>query len=414
MRKRLIPSMLIGIVLCIISCVKHNGPGSDLPEKDLIAEAKTNFIFNVSITEAKGAALTGSRQHYIQKAPVWEDASVQIMNGIKTVVVPIYYSDTALKVKVINGESKIPLNQVAYLLVYRDPKTNNDLRSEVMYAVPDKSSNQKSFSGTTIIEKWDGTMLRGYKHSPGNIAKLSIENTPQTSYARGTVCEVTEWYTCAHMVGYPEYCRYDHTTTQCVDIPDPATGGSNPGGDPGGGMPGTGTGRVDGNGNIIPGTGGSGTRPTRVPPEPLGPMAICRQSFSFTKAVSLDEKGFGGWQIAAVAGIHMTLLDSRGEAMLISPGPVIYFGLPIVRNTGEFYSKDKAAQIAIDIDNKAIQALMDYYHSGVPVDFEGLNVQYRKALNAEAEKYGGRATLTPGIGGLPTLTPTVAKYYGCN
>ena len=129
MRKRLIPSMLIGIVLCIISCVKHNGPGSDLPEKDLIAEAKTNFIFNVSITEAKGAALTGSRQHYIQKAPVWEDASVQIMNGIKTVVVPIYYSDTALKVKVINGESKIPLNQVAYLLVYRDPKTNNDLRS---------------------------------------------------------------------------------------------------------------------------------------------------------------------------------------------------------------------------------------------------------------------------------------------
>ena len=157
-----------------------------------------------------------------------------------------------------------------------------------------------------------------------------------------------------------------------------------------------------------------GDRPLRVPAEPVGPLAVCPKSFNFIKAISLDEKGFGGWQIAAVSGMHLTLLDTRGEAMLVSPGPIIYIGLPIVRKNGEFYSKDRAAEIAVKIDNKAIEALMNYYHSGVPVDFEGLNAEYRKALNTEAEKYGGKATLTPGIGNLPIMTPTIARYYGCN
>lgn len=413
MKKRVVPAILLGIVLLIASCLKHNGSGSDIPEKNLISEAKNYYIFDVSITEGKGAAMTGSRHHYIQKAPDWERATVEKLNSINTVVVPISYLDTALTVKTINADSKNQLGKLSYLLVYRDPQRNNQLTSEVMYMIPDASSKPNSFSGTSIIEQWDGTILRGYRHSNGKVTPMSIEIGEKSSLAKmTTVCETTDWYVCVTVGNSQEYCDYRNTTTHCIQIDD--GNGAPSSSDPGGGVPSTGDGRIGPDGSVIPGTGGMGDRPVRVPAEPVGPLAVCPKSFNFIKAISLDEKGFGGWQIAAVSGMHLTLLDTRGEAMLVSPGPIIYIGLPIVRKNGEFYSKDRAAEIAVKIDNKAIEALMNYYHSGVPVDFEGLNAEYRKALNTEAEKYGGKATLTPGIGNLPIMTPTIARYYGCN
>lgn len=84
----------------------------------------------------------------------------------------------------------------------------------------------------------------------------------------------------------------------------------------------------------------------------------------------------------------------------------------MIRKDGSFYSKNKAAEIAVDIDNKALQDVMNKYHSGLPIDWEGMNVTYRTALNKYAEQYGGRATLTPDIGGIGALSPTFAKYNG--
>jgi hypothetical protein len=409
MTKRLVPSILLGIVLLIASCLKHNGSDSGIPEKDLISEAKNFYIFDVSITEAKGAALTGSNHHYIQKAPDWDRATVEKLNSINTVVVPICYLDTALTVKTINGNTKTPLGKLSYLLVYRDPKSNNQLTSEVMYTIPDASSTPNSFSGTSIIEKWDGTILRGYKYSNGEVSSMAVEIGDKATLAKqSTVCETTDWYICVTVGSSQEYCTYKNTTTHCIQIDDgPSSPTSSPS-DPGGGtppVPGTDP-RVN-----VPG----GTRPVRVPIEPVGPMDICKQSFVFKKVVALDQKGFGGWQVAPVTGMHLTLLDSKGRAMVVIPGPIIYIGLPIVRKNGEFYSTDRAAQIAVDIDNAAIRTLMDYYHKTVAPDVLGLNAAYRKALNTEAEKYGGKATLDPGIGNeLPTLKPTVASYYDCN
>lgn len=417
MIKRLIPlAALYGVVLLIAACVKKDSAPNSSQEQTLIEEAKEHFIYDVSITEGMGAATTGSKHHYLQKTPRWEFASVERLNSVNTVVVPIAFYDTTHSVKMIGKDAKLPLSNIAFMLVYHNPKKGNELTTELMYIIPDKSSTPKKFSGTTIIEQWDGTILRGYQHLGDAVSRLSVENSPNVTYARGTVCETIDWYTCTHVGNYPEYCQYNYSSTRCIELPDGGSSGSNSG-DPGGGMPsGTGSGRVDANGNPVytpPSTGGG---PSRAGIEPYGMLQICSKSFKFSKVIELDASGKGGWQIAAVMGMHMNLIDSRtpGIPKAVSPGPVVYFGFPVVRKDGTFYSKETAAQMAVDIDKLALGDLMRIYElNRANLDWEGMNVEYRKALNKYAEQKGGKVTLTPGLGNsIGDITPSIAKYSG--
>ncbi|MET3880145.1 hypothetical protein [Chitinophaga sp. OAE865] len=315
----------------------------------------------------------------------------------------------------IGKDAMLPLQNIAFMLVFRDPKRNNELTTEMMYIIPDNSSTPDKFSGVTMVEKWDGTILRGYQHFGGQISRLAMEITAPNMYARGTVCETIDWYTCTHMGNYPEICQYNYSSTRCIELPDGGSSGNPGAGDPGGGMPpSTVAQRVDAHGNPVYTPPSSGGRPQRADAEPLGVLQICSKSFKFSKVIDLDAQGKGGWQIAAVMGIHMNLLDSRGQARIISPGPVLYFGFPVIRKDGTFYSKDKAAEMAVEIDKLALGDVMQYYElNRVDIDWEGMNVAYRKALNKYAEQKGGKVTITPGLGNsIGDITPSVAQYSG--
>lgn len=77
--------------------------------------------------------------------------------------------------------------------------------------------------------------------------------------------------------------------------------------------------------------------------------------------------------------------------------PTIYFGLPVMRSNGEYYSTSRAAEIAAKVVDDAERSVLDYYHrTGGRLDVVGMELYYRQKINEYMQAYAGTATLSPG------------------
>ncbi|QJB34890.1 hypothetical protein HF324_27600 [Chitinophaga oryzae] len=393
------------IVVLSLSCSKRDV--RQVPD-EFFLDARSYFESSV-LPGSQGGTKIAVDQLLLEKSPNWKEARIQELPRGKTVVVPLKHKDTTQYATVIGGTFKCPLDKIGYLLLSKD---KGHFRAEVIYKIPDTARVTEKFSGIVLIETWDGRFLDGYRYRNDSVFRVSTQLLPgglQTNSWQ-TTCEEVDWYTCAYSANTDVYCNYSHTTKHCIDNPDNGSG-TPTGGGVGGAGGGAGTPVYPGR---TPADSDPATRPRREPTEPTGKLDICKKSFVFKKVISLDPNGFGGWQIAAVSNVHMNLVDpGDGVLKIVRPGPVLYFGFPIVRSNKTFYSTARAAELAVEIDNKALLDVMARYHSGKPIDWEGMNALYREKLNEYAKQYGGRVTLSPGIGNLTEDLPvTPAKYSG--
>jgi hypothetical protein len=156
--------------------------------------------------------------------------------------------------------------------------------------------------------------------------------------------------------------------------------------------------------------GGSGGGESSNPDDNVdGTSDICRCSFSFSTVIQLDN-GLGGWQVAGVTNLHMNIVDLQTKELVPITLPTMYFGLPVIRQNGEFYSSASAADIAADAVQKAESDVMSRYHSlGGAVDVAGMNNYFRQRINYYMQQKAGSATLTPG-NGIIILNFNAAKY----
>lgn len=127
-----------------------------------------------------------------------------------------------------------------------------------------------------------------------------------------------------------------------------------------------------------------------------GESNICKSSFKFKKYIDILN-GIGGWQVAGTKDIHMNIVDLVTKRAIKLSLPTIYFGLPVIRTNGEFYSTNTAAGIAADAVIYAEREVMARYHSvGGTLDVVGMTLLYRQKINEFMQTKGGSATLTPG------------------
>ena len=144
----------------------------------------------------------------------------------------------------------------------------------------------------------------------------------------------------------------------------------------------------------------------------------CNSSFHFVTKISgsiTEPKFEGGWQVAAVQGIHYNLVSNYYPPVRIEM-PLLYFGLPVIKKEGTNsyvnFSYEVAQQIAKNAVAKAEEAAKNLYKLWPP-DVETRVAQvYRATISSEMAKFGGLVTeRTPGTGlAVPAADVTTATY----
>lgn len=215
---------------------------------------------------------------------------------------------------------------------------------------------------------------------------LPIENNRSKTQIQARQSDCTDWYLVTTYT-YPDGSQY----TEEIYITTICNGGS-------------GCETLDPNGQnmecINPAEGGGGHGWNEVlSPNEDGLENICENSFRFQKHIDVDPStNVGGWQIAGIRNIHMNIRNlTTGELTMVQL-PTMYFGLPIIRSGGDFYSTTRASEIAAAAVDYAEQRVMSYYHSlgsGI-INFVDINRYYRQQINQFMQNFGGSATLTPG------------------
>jgi hypothetical protein len=146
------------------------------------------------------------------------------------------------------------------------------------------------------------------------------------------------------------------------------------------------------------------------------PTDICKASFSFTRIFSAKVGELdGSWQVAAVSGIRMNIVDTKTGEVLPLRLKTIYFGLPVLRKGGQFYSSNYAQSIAARCVTNAEKNVMDLYHKNPIVsglNIIGLTGYFREQINAQMQKFGGSATLSSPMGIDTSIPLNEASYSG--
>lgn len=139
-----------------------------------------------------------------------------------------------------------------------------------------------------------------------------------------------------------------------------------------------------------------------------GIESICESTIKFKKVLEL-ENGVGGWQIAGVEDVHMNVVNSvTKEVYRVTPGPVVYFGLPIVGGGQGNISQAYASIIAKNAVDYAEEETGKKIANGT-INKMSANAEFRKDMNYYMALYGGRANLSePGLS--ISVTPAKAKY----
>lgn len=125
---------------------------------------------------------------------------------------------------------------------------------------------------------------------------------------------------------------------------------------------------------------------------------ICKKSFKFKKYIE-PTNGVGGWQVSGTKDIHMNIVDFNTRKAVRITLPTMYFGLPVIRSNGEYYSSNRAAEISADAVGWAESEVMARYHAlGGTLDVVGMTLYFRQKINEKMQSYAGSATLQPGSG----------------
>ena len=100
---------------------------------------------------------------------------------------------------------------------------------------------------------------------------------------------------------------------------------------------------------------------------------ICPSSFTF-QTINNTANGVGGWQVAGTQGIRIQIVNTQTGQYVPILLPTIYFGLPIIRSDGTFYSQSAARLRAAEAVEYGEQAVMDYYYAGGSIDAVGMTL----------------------------------------
>lgn len=288
------------------------------------------------------------------------------------------------------------------LLILKSKKTGI-VQATLMHVVPQNGSSDEvsykhfgqKFTGDVFYTDLKGNFINGWRYLNGVITQKSSRKSPESIRSKvnpDDLCSTieTKWYeqTCYYyddgsLIGCSswEYIGSSYRTYCIID-----------GGDGGGG-------------------GGYEELPPNEDENLNAESSICTKSFKFSKKIDI-ENGVGGWQLSGVTNIHMNIVDlTTGEVVPLAL-PAIYFGLPIIRTNGDFYSTTEAARIAAAAVEDAEQKVMEYYHSiGGALDVVGMSLRYRKGMDDYMKTKGGSATLQPGSN-MGTVQMNNAVYSG--
>ena len=389
-------------------------------EQQLITNAKTYFENTVKIKAGNDKALAdtipagGAQFNAVKsliKNAVWSDAYVQTISIGKIVVVPIHFSSSLyIYTNYTDSTVRLPINKLSKLIVYTD--SLKQLHAEVVTEFPDDNfikNSTSSFSGIALVQDWQGNYLHGYQYSASGIKKLAFSSAanagdkttnsavaPDVKPAPPTeTCYESYVTTCVSTADNSQ--KYCTTTTQelgCISDPsDTDDGSSTPGGGDYGGIAGN------------PGS-------VAAPPPP------CASSFKFITYISADPKNVstsGGWQVAAVRGIHLNFAstDPTEEPAMTVSMPVLYFGLPLVRYDGTTYSSSDAADKAQGAVLAGENAIIAAYHSG-NYNTSSLQAIFKQAMISVLATYAGTVSTTgAGAGIVVSPTNVTTADYSC-
>jgi hypothetical protein len=263
-------------------------------------------------------------------------------------------------------------------LVLFTPETGKDIdrlpretfSKIVNKTAPDTDGKYKflSIAGTFVFEiDYEGQNLKSFtkvqQHTNGQNARSS--------------CIDWYWVTTYHYPDGTSSQTWEYVSTTCDGdgCYDPTLASICPGGDGDGGNTSMG---LEHNENID------------------GVDNICESSFKFQQAVA-SSNGAGGWRLAGTTDIRMKVVNlSTGEYVPLNL-PTIYFGLPIFRANGEYYSESRAKEIAAEAVQYAEDEVMRVYRSvGGNLNVAAMILFFREKIDEKMQSYAGSATLTPG------------------
>lgn len=378
--------------------------------KPLIQEAQQWFILRKpNILGEKVAARTYNFGDYKVQ---WDSASTLEDENFEIVECPVWFVHSpGFKMREEKqSEDSITPFAITKLIVLKS-KLTDSMHSVFMNVVSaddnviniSYKSENSHFTGYVFFTTLRGEFINGWAYRDGKIVRQS-SGEPSAGKAKaptegdngGEKCYVivTTWYIRDCIEYYNGYTtcgewNYLETTYQNYCL---YTGGGG-------------------------GSGGSGGYDDTKDPESNlnGIESICKKSFSFNKYIETSN-GVGGWQVAGVKNIHMNIVDFSTGNVVILPLPPIYFGLPVVRSNGDFYSTSTASGIAADAVEWAEQKVMEYYHSiGGSLNVVGMTTYYRNKINEYMQTKGGSAGLSPGsFTNVPLTEAVYSGFFGFN
>ncbi len=236
MRKALIVSnILIFVLLFAIytGCKKSETKNTKLSAKEITLINKAKEYFNDNVKMHQGEVTTNDADPDTSFNPYkdankmadFDNASVMQVDSTNIVVVPIIYSNS-IQAKIQNIDTGISINisNLSKLILYTDSLQN--YHAELVSTTPDQdyiNNVNGNFSGTVIIQNWNGDFLRGYKYKDGNIYNVSLPSSTSDGQTEVnvqapvevTTCDVIDWYTCVSSVldDVGTLCTFDHTQT---------------------------------------------------------------------------------------------------------------------------------------------------------------------------------------------------------
>jgi len=170
-------------------------------------------------------------------------------------------------------------------------------------------------------------------------------------------------------------------------------------------------------------TGSNTTASTNAPPP-------CLESFHYVTKVTAnighigDIKYEGGWQVAALKGLRMKLIDvpldrSTPRTPVTLTFNTQYFGLPVILANGKNISYELAQTLTVNAITAAELEAKIAFKQGYMED--AIKVVYMKTLRAAMATSGGRVTDNPGINiTIPDKDMVTATYptvfgigFGC-
>jgi hypothetical protein len=129
----------------------------------------------------------------------WSGAHVKQISTGAAIIIPIEYSE---KVYTPKGDYSLAINQLSYVMMYRDEE--NEFRLEVVITIPDEeflSDNRgfDQFTGNVMVTDWKGDFVKGFRHTAAGVERIELASESPESNARMTdsyECITTEYYVC--------------------------------------------------------------------------------------------------------------------------------------------------------------------------------------------------------------------------